>query len=475
MNWLDTLPDHSSRRALLQTMVGGSLGGFWPELCSSVGLALGNPRQPDSPRIKSCIFVFYYGGPSHLDTFDMKPDAPADIRGEFQSIATSLPGLRIGEHLPCMARIMHKVTVVRCMRHAMRGHDSASYRILTGKVPPVGDNQNFGERPDSFPCLGANLSYHWKSDAPSVPHVALPFVMNNNFSNPGQTSGFLGPVFQPLLISGDPQQLAYRAGHLRLTAGLTSRRLVDRALLRDRLSRYRDPGDAQPLDVYFQRALQILGARGVRQALEIDRETPATLEKYGHGPAGQKYDDNPKSTLGAEQAIARNLRGGNLLLARRVVEAGWPFVNVYDYKHQGKNWDSHSKNFVYLKEHLLPPADRALAALIEDLEDRGLLDSTLVVALGEFGRTPRINKTAGRDHWPDCFSAILAGGGIRAGYIHGASDRLGAYPTGDPVTPGDLVATVLHLFGISSAAQIYDSLGRPHVACDGKPVRDLLA
>lgn len=354
----------------------------------------------------------------------MKPAAPAEIRGEFQSIATSLPGLRVGEHLPCMARIMHKVTVVRCMRHAMRGHDSASYRILTGKVPPVGDNQNFGELPDTFPTVGANLSYHWKSAAPSVPHVALPFVMNNNLSNPGQTSGFLGPVFQPLLISGDPQQLAYRAGHLRLTAGLTSQRLVDRALLREQLGVHRDPGAAQPLDVYFQRALQILGARGVRQALEIQREKPATLEKYGHGPAGQEYDDNPKSPIGAEQALARNLRGWNLLLARRLVEAGVPFVNVYDYKQQGKNWDSHKKNFVYLKEHLLPPADQALAALIEDLEERGLLDTTLVVALGEFGRTPRINKDAGRDHWPDCFSAVLAGGGIRAGYIHGASDRL---------------------------------------------------
>ena len=468
-------PDRLSRRALLQALVGSSVGGCWPNWGAAADSAGRNPRQPQTPRIKACIFVFYYGGPSHLDIFDMKPAAPAEIRGEFQSIATSLPGLRVGEHLPCMARIMHKVTVVRCMRHAMRGHDSASYRILTGKVPPVGDNQNFGELPDTFPTVGANLSYHWKSAAPSVPHVALPFVMNNNLSNPGQTSGFLGPVFQPLLISGDPQQLAYHAGHLRLTAGLTSQRLVDRALLRDQLGVHRDPGAAQPLEVYFQRALQILGARGVRQALEIQREKPATLAKYGHGPAGQEYDDNPKSPIGAEQALARNLRGWNLLLARRLVEAGVPFVNVYDYKQQGKNWDSHKKNFVYLKEHLLPPADQALAALIEDLEERGLLDTTLVVALGEFGRTPRINKDAGRDHWPDCFSAVLAGGGIRAGYIHGASDRLGAYPTGDPVTPGDLVATVMHLFGISSAAQIYDNLGRPHAACDGKPVLDLLA
>lgn len=470
MDRISTPPSHSSRRVLLQALLGGAVGGLGPYS----GVAADNPRQPNTARIKACIFVFYYGGPSHLDTFDMKPAAPAEIRGAFQSIATSLPGLRVGEHLPCMARIMHKVTVVRCMRHAMRGHDSASYRILTGKVPPVGDNQNFGERPDSFPTVGANLSYHWKSAAPSVPHVALPFVMNNNLSNPGQTAGFLGPVFQPLLISGDPRQLAYRAGHLRLTAGLTAQRLVARALLRERLGAHRDPGDVQPMDVYFQRALQILGARGVRQALEIQREKPATLEKYGHGPAGQQFDDNPQSPIGAEQAIARNLRGWNLLLARRLVEAGVPFVNVYDYKQQGKNWDSHKQNFVYLKEHLLPPADQALAALIEDLEQRGLLDTTLVVALGEFGRTPRINKDAGRDHWPDCFSAVLAGGGIRAGYVHGASDRLGAYPTGDPVTPGDLVATVLHLFGISSAAQIYDNLGRPHAACDGKPVLDLL-
>ena len=227
--------------------------------------------------------------------------------------------------------------------------------------------------------------------------------------------------------------------------------------------------------VFHERAFDLLGSQGVRHALDIQQESPQTRERYGHGPAGQEYDDNPKSKATTELAIARNLRGWNLLLARRLVEAGVPFINVYDYKQQGKNWDSHAKNFEYLKQHLLPPADQAFAALVDDLDERGLLETTLVVALGEFGRTPKINKDAGRDHWPDCYTALLAGGGIKAGYVHGASDSIGAYPDRDAVTPADLAATIFTLFGIESGFKIRDSLGRPYPMCEGRPVRDLLA
>ena len=430
------------------------------------------PKQ----RIQSCIFIFYYGGPSQLDTFDMKPEAPAEVRGEFQSISTSVPGLQISEHLPYTARVMHKVAVVRSMHHDMRGHDSASYQTLTGRVPPVGDNQNFGERPDSFPCYGSCLTRLRQHLPIAVPHASLPFVMNNNIINPGQTSGFLGPAYQPLLIQGTPENITYNAGSLELVQGVSLERIQGRMHLFRKLnaSSQSFAGNV-PMNVFSERAFELIVSKGVRDALDINQESVATRERYGFGPAGQPFDDNPKSQANVELAIARNMRGVNLLMARRLVEAGVPFVNVYDYKQQGKNWDTHSKNFVRHKDYLLPAADQAFAALIEDLDQRGLLDTTLVVAMGEFGRTPRINKDAGRDHWPDCYTALLAGGPIRRGYVHGASDKIGAYPDSDPVTPEDLAATIFSLFGVDPHALIHDQGGRPFPIALGQPVHELIA
>ncbi|MFP6769841.1 MAG: DUF1501 domain-containing protein [Planctomycetaceae bacterium] len=453
------------------TLGGGGLFGIGlPQFFEAQAAA-----TPLQRRIKSCILVFYYGGPSHLDTFDMKPDAPAEVRGEFHSIATSVPGLFVGEHLPNMARVMHKVALIRSMRHTMRGHDSASYRTLTGRIPPVGDNQNFGERPDSFPSHGAVLSYLQRDRQLSVPHATLPYVMNNNLINPGQTSGFLGPVFQPFRIHGDPATLSYRANVLRLVNEVTPNRLQRRERLLTSLTGQSPSGvSAGSMSAYYDRAFDLLGSGTIREAIEISRESSATRTNYGHGPAGQEFNDNPKSPIRAELAIARNLRGFNLLLARRLVEAGVPFVNVYDYKQQGKNWDSHAKNFEYLRKHLIPPADKSLAALIEDLDDRGLLETTLVVAIGEFGRTPKINKNAGRDHWPDCYTALLAGGGIKGGFVHGASDRLGAYPTIDPVSPADLAATIFTMFGISPLTEVHDASGRPYRVAEGRSINEVL-
>ena len=468
-----------TRRNSLQIGGLGMLGLSLPQLFEAQASAATNPGDAPPQRIKSCILIFYYGGPSHLDTFDTKPEAPADIRGEFQSIATSVPGLRIGENLPHTARIMHKVTVVRSMQHQMRGHDSASYHTLTGRVPPVGDNQNFGELPNAFPNYGACLNYVRRKKPNLIPHAALPFVMNNNIINPGQTGGFLGTEYQPLLIQGDPGTLTYSASGalnvLDLPEEVTTRRLDQRrALLRSLEVANRPDDGTRSMRVYYEKAFDLLRSQTLRNALAIDQESPATRKRYGHGPAGQPFDDNPKSKATTELAIGRNLRGFNLLLARRLVEAGVPFVNVYDYKQQGKNWDSHVANFRYLKQYLLPAADQAYAALIEDLDERGLLDTTLVVALGEFGRTPKINDKAGRDHWPNCYSALLAGGGIKGGYIHGASDAFGAYPVTSPVLPGDVGATILTLFGLNPASEAHDPLGRPFLICDGKPVSDLL-
>ena len=463
-----------TRRDLLKISGAAGLG---------AGLVHGSVRgaaaKPRPQRIKSCILIFYYGGPSHLDTFDIKPDAPSEVRGEFQPIATSVSGLQIGEHLPRTARIMHKVAVVHGMQHQMRGHDSASYEALTGRVPPVGDNQNFKERPDTFPSYGACLNYFRRNHPSLIPHVSLPFVMNNNFQTPGQTAGFLGTEFQPLLIQGDPATMTYHAGGalkvLDLPAGVSTGRLESRWSLLRVLDQQPRHGTARSMSLYQEKVFNLLRSGTLREALNLKQESQATRERYGHGPPGQPFDDNSKSPKKAELAIARNLRGWNLLLARRLVEAGVPFINVYDYKQQGKNWDSHSDNFGYLRKHLLPSADQAFAALIEDLDQRGLLETTLVMAVGEFGRTPKINKNAGRDHWPNCYTAVMAGGGIKGGYVCGSSDRLGAYPANSPVRPADLQATMLTLFGIDPAEEARDSLGRPFAICGGKPLESLFS
>ena len=223
--------------------------------------------------------------------------------------------------------------------------------------------------------------------------------------------------------------------------------------------------ESRQLKALYGKAIELMQSEAVARALRIEDEPPATRQRYGLYP--DKMPDGVRDVHGHQ------LRGQNVLLARRLVEAGVPFVNVYDFRQQGQNWDSHANNFAEHKDRLLPPADRAYAALIEDLDERGLLDSTLVVALGEFGRTPKINGNAGRDHWPDCYSITLAGGGIRGGTVFGASDQLGAYPALDPVTPADLAATIYWRFGLNPRSEIHDQIGRPHRLANGKPMTDL--
>jgi uncharacterized protein (DUF1501 family) len=223
---------------------------------------------------------------------------------------------------------------------------------------------------------------------------------------------------------------------------------------------------AGTLSRYYDKAYRLLESTALRQALDLNEESPATRERYGFDspvPSG----GNP---LGGQAGFAREMRGQNLLLARRLVEAGVPFVNVYDFRQQGQNWDAHAENFKQHKDYLLPIADRSLSALIDDLDQRGLLDSTLVVAMGEFGRTPKINMNGGRDHWPDCYSVLLAGGGISGGTVFGSSDRLGAFPATDPVSPADLAATIYWRFGIDHASHIRDLTGRPYRLADGEPI-----
>jgi hypothetical protein len=464
---VDPRVNELSRRRLLQFGGAGSLslGGLW-----HARLLANEAATSATPKIRSCIFVFYYGGPSHLDTYDLKPDAPSTVRGEFQPIATSVPGLQVSEHLPHMARVMHRCALIRSMHHTNRLHDSASIETHTGRQAAQGDREEFAPIPQFFPCHGASLSFLRQELHLELPHAALPFVFHNVIDTPCQGGGFLGKSFDPFRVTVNAERQEYVVEELALRQELPARRIGAR---RDLLGALQGDGNLDPrtaagVDQFYDKAYQLLGSERVRRALDLSEETAATRERYGVYPTVAQGGTN-----GAEHGYARHMRGQNLLVARRLVEAGVPFVNVFDFKQQGQNWDAHAQNFVQHKEHLLPPADKALAALIGDLDERGLLDSTLVVATGEFGRTPQINAGAGRDHWPDCYTVLLAGGGVIGGAIYGASDAIGAYPAKDPATPADLAATIYARFGFDAARHIHDQFGRPWRLADGEPITSI--
>ena len=401
----------------------------------------------------------------------MKPDAPSTVRGEFQTISTSLPGLPVCEHLPHMSRLMHKVALVRSMHHTNRLHDSASTETFTGLQGPQGDREEFERIAQFHPCYGAVLS-HLRPNAPgAVTHATLPYLFKNVIVVPCQGGGFLGPEYDPFEISGDPQAIRYRAELLDRPKDLSLQRIFERRALSRTLDRKLVSDAAeQRIDGLYDRAVALLQSDALRNALNIEQESHQTRQRYGMDKPQRASSDKA-----AGLASGRSLRGQNLLMARRLVEAGVPFINVQDFRQQGKNWDSHSDNFNQHRKFLLPQADQALAALIEDLDTRGLLESTLVVALGEFGRTPKINARAGRDHWPDCYTVLLAGGGVSGGRLYGASDRLGAYPAQDPVTPADLAATIYWRFGIAPDTEIHDQTGRPYRLANGSPITGIFA
>jgi hypothetical protein len=438
-----------TRRRLLQV---GGLGFLGLNLARLLQAEESRPAGP----IRSCILLFYYGGPSHLDTWDMKPDAPREVRGEFRPAPTRVPGVQVCEHLTHCARVMDRLAVVRSMHHPMRNHNSAAVEVLCGRTPLKGDLELLNDDANAFPTYGAALTY-LQPGRPDVPgHVALPHVMYNVVKLPGQTAGFLGAACNAFQVNRDPNDPAFRADELELPADLPPGRLDDRrsllALVDGQARRGEQIAARGALTAYQERAFNLLHSQKVEQAFDLGRESASVRDRYGRHTLGQ-----------------------SLLLARRLVEAGVRFVNVNDKVTNGQlaNWDSHENNFGRLKNDLLPPADQSFSTLIEDLDARGLLASTLVVLAAEFGRTPRINKNAGRDHWPDCFSVVLAGGGVRGGVVYGSSDHVGAYPDADPVTPGDMAATLFWRFGLDAATELRDLTGRPYRLADGEPLRRL--
>lgn len=446
------------RRSLLQfgslAGVGMKLAGVMP--AATVGAAEPS-RKSTKPPLKSCIVIFCNGGPSHLDTFDMKPDAPTEQRGEFQPISTSLPGYQVCEHLPMTSRVAHHLAVIRSMQHRMRGHRSGVTNSLCGLPPPAGDVCIIAPEQEQLPSWGSRLAWMLRDRETSLSHVALPYTMRDSgIVLPGQSSGFLGPAYQRFQVEQDPSASDFAVGAVSLPADVTLDRLEHRQSLLQMVEAQREglawQRAVRPLDAFYERAFRLLSSERGRAAFDLSRETVPVRDRYGH-----------------------NIVGQSVLLARRLVEAGVRVVNVNIGDQQNEwYWDDHKNNFPGHKKRLAP-FDQAFAALIEDLHDRGLLDSTLVMTLGEFGRTPKINADAGRDHWPDCYCAVLAGGGVNPGQIYGSSDRSGAYPVSDPVGPADLAATLFSRFNLDPAAEIFDSTGRPFRLAEGTPISDLFA
>ena len=426
-------------------------------------------RERDgAQRAKSCILIYLFGGPSQLETFDLKPLAPLDFRGEFQPIATNVPGISISEHLPLLARQADKYALIRSMTHEHPRHGWGLYHAFTGRrhsrpdldAPPT---------PDDHPGVGAIVNYSIAPKGGLPAAVTLPRW--NKFNDlpdeyAGEKAGFLGKTFDPWLIAADPNAADFGISGIDLPTGLSLGRFAERNTLRRQLETRLEGMLASSLsqkhDLLYQQAVALVASRSARQAFELQHEASALRELYGRHPMGQ-----------------------GLLLARRLVEAGTTLVTVNWHNDnsdvKSPFWDTHRENFSTLKQKLLPPTDRAIAALLQDLSERGLLDSTLVVVLGEFGRTPRIGRVVmnaatdatGRDHWPHAYSALIAGGGVRGGQVHGASDDRAAYVSRDPVTPPDLVATILWRLGIDRETVIHDRLRRPQPLCDGEPVEAL--
>jgi hypothetical protein len=445
------------RREFLQVGFSGFLGFGLPGLLARQAQAKGQAGQGGSPRAKSMILVFLTGAASHLDTFDMKPDAPDGIRGEFQPIDTKAPGVRICEHLPGFAAHADKLAIIRSLSHQHNNHLNGTHQVLTGHPQPGAFFDKIASR-DDYPCYASALDYIRPRDDGIPSGVMLPtYLMEGPLLWPGQHAGFLGPKHDPWQIKQDPNQAGFRVDSVSLPEGFSVERLQQRRGLYDELARERDTlaiaADKDPFSEQRRLAYSLLLDGKVARAFQIDREDPKVRDRYG-----------------------RNMFGQSLLLSRRLIQAGVPIVQANMGRVQ--NWDTHGENFPRLKNQLLPWLDKGVAALLEDLEMEGRLDETLVVVAGEFGRTPRIftqrgQKSPGRDHWAAVFSAAIAGGGVRGGQVIGSSDKSGAYPASRRYTPGDLAATTPPAFGIDPETEIHDRLGRPIRLCSGQPIAAL--
>jgi hypothetical protein len=455
--------DGLTRRALLQA-------GALSLITGMTGIGVGAAPSRRTGRVRSVILIDLFGGPSHLDMFDPKPDAVAEIRGEFQAIRTSLPGVLVSEHLPGVSLWLDRTCLIRTVSHPYNSHNP--YAVMTGYTGGQ-DQRDYFSSPTNHPSMGSVCHYAGLTQPGVPPYVVLPAYpgYSQGLRRAGPYGGYLGSRYNPLFSQcnpsfgrevgdgdfynptirpmGDPMLPSLEAS-VTLDALERRRTLLEQinqqAALLGSSRAFRDMDQCQ------RQAFDLLMNAASRSAFDLSQESSCIRERYG-----------------------RDLFGSSALLARRLVEAGVTFITIHTESRGNGHWDTHNNNFNMLRGWLLPYLDRVLTALFEDLSQRGLWSSTLVMVNGDMGRTPRINGAAGRDHWPQCGFCLFAGGGVKQGYVHGRSDRQGAYPVEFPVTPGDLCATVYHLLGLDAHMMVPDQTGRPlHVAHGGAPISGVL-
>jgi hypothetical protein len=433
-----------TRRDALQLGLGTLLGGG---LVTALRAQASGGRKPsESPlaKAKACILIWQDGGPTHYEMFDPKPDAPKEYRGEFKAIPTSVPGVHFSEYMTKLAKGLDRYAVIRSIRHDQGNHGAGNHYMMTGAPPriPVG----CGAFVSFHPSMGSVVACEKGAPAGLPPYFSMPSMSRSGGPN------FLGAKFAPFVVGGDPNSQGFKVRDVALPDGLTGERFDDRAGVRsevDNLKRFMDKAAGDPalaLDDHYKQAYDLMNSKEAQAAFDIGREPDRTRDHYG-----------------------RNAFGQRCLLARRLVEAGVPFITVYD-----GGWDHHTKIFESLKTRL-PNWDNSVSALIEDLAQRGLLDSTLVIALGEFGRTPQVNKDAGRDHWSNAMSVLFAGGGTPGGTVVGATDKKGFAAIERVLSPENFVSTVYAKLGIDPGKILYNTQGRPsHLVSDPTPIRELM-
>lgn len=459
------LCDRLSRRELLRVGGLGAMGLSLADLIGRESLAASAPISPLAPKAKSCIVLFLLGGPPQHSTWDPKPDTPAEVRGEFGPIATSVPGLSICELLPKTATLANHLCLLRAVRTGDNAHSSSGYYMMTGvpHQPMNAENANPGA-PNNWPNF-ASVVKHLQPPAGALPAaVRLPHHIWNTDGSiwPGQDAGFLGRASDPWMFRCHPGSPNFEIPEFSLPAELSLERMRNRRGLLGELDQLAAASErrariAGPYDKATEQAFDLLTSREARSAFDLGLEQDAVRDRYGRTQFGQ-----------------------SVLLARRLVEAGVRLVQVNWFRapeepSDAPCWDSHVGEAKRLKTVLVPPLDDAFSALLTDLSASGRLDETLVVCMSEFGRSPKINAAGGRDHWGSVFSVALAGGGIRGGIVHGASDALGGQPKDGLVTPPELLATIFHQLGLAPATELHDPLGRPFPIARGDVLRDVLA
>jgi len=445
----------ATRRQMIQAGGLGLLGLGWNPLAALSALA--PPATRTGPgKAKSVILIFNGGAPSHIDLWDPKPEATAEVRGSFSTIKTNVPGIHISELLPRMAKRMDKLALVRSVHHEHTSHNSGMYWSTAGRPYRIDSTLINPSRTD-LPGVGTLVGWLAQRDGFSrgvPPYVITPFPHCDSkaYITPGQFGGCLGARYDPFVLDDDPNAANFKVRNLALDPSLTADRLEGRLGLLHDLAVHSTP-IASPqmadLDIFTQQAVTMLQSGKAADAFDLSKEPDSVRERYGRHSWGQSH-----------------------LLARRLVEAGTRFVTTVN--GPSIRWDTHKDNFNALKDKLVPPMEQAYAALLDDLDERGLLDTTLVVWMGEFGRTPKINVDAGRDHWPGCYSVLLAGGGIRGGQVIGASDSIGAFPKDRPTTPAEIHATMYAALGYDVRNISYQSAdGRPIALTEGMPMSEL--